>query len=245
LLVACWSVKGGVGTTVVTAALALQLAREHAAGAVLADLAGDAPAVLGLPEPSSPGLAGWLGAGEHVPADALARLEVEAAPGLALLPRGAGPLLPARAGVLAALLDSGPRVVVADCGRVDVASVAVGAATDRTSYPADPVAAIGAAPADEAAVAHVAVAAQAQLSLLVVRSCYLALQRVRAAVVRPTGVILVDEPGRVLTGADIEAAAKAPIVATVPLDPKVARVVDSGLLRGRLPRSLDTLRSAA
>jgi hypothetical protein len=244
LLVACWSVKGGVGTTVVTAALALQLAREHTAGAVLADLAGDSPAVLGLPEPSSPGLAGWLAAGEHVPADALARLEVEAAPGLALLPRGAGPLLAARAGVLAALLDSGPRVVVADCGRVDLASPAIEATADGMLYPTDSAAA-GAARADEAAAARVAVAAEAQRSLLVVRSCYLALQRVRAALVRPTGVILVEEPGRVLTSADIEAATEAPIVATVPLDPKVARVVDSGLLRGRLPRSLDPLRAAA
>jgi hypothetical protein len=245
LLVACWSVKGGVGTTVVTAALALQLAREHTAGAVLADLAGDSPAVLGLPEPSSPGLAGWLAAGEHVPADALARLEVEAAPGLALLPRGAGPLLAARAGVLAALLDSGPRVVVADCGRVDLGSPAIEAMADGMSYPTDSAAASGAARADEAALARVAVAAEAQRSLLVVRSCYLALQRVRAALVRPTGVILVEEPGRVLTSADIEAATEAPIVATVPLDPKVARVVDSGLLRGRLPRSLDPLRAAA
>jgi len=63
MLVACWSVKGGVGTTVVAASLALLLARRVGPGVVLADLAGDGPAVLGLPEPDSPGLAGWLAGG--------------------------------------------------------------------------------------------------------------------------------------------------------------------------------------
>ena len=66
MLLACWSVKGGSGTTVVAAALALLLAQRSPAGALLADLAGqeglggDGAAVLGLDEPSSPGLAGWL-----------------------------------------------------------------------------------------------------------------------------------------------------------------------------------------
>jgi hypothetical protein len=63
--------------------------------------------------------------------------------------------------------------------------------------------------------------------------------------VRATGVILVNEPGRVLTRHDVAAAAKAPIVAEVPLDPQVARLVDAGLLRGRFPRSLQPLRGAA
>ena len=49
MLIACWSAKGGAGTTVVTAALGLVLARRHPAGALLVDLAGDLPAALGLP----------------------------------------------------------------------------------------------------------------------------------------------------------------------------------------------------
>ena len=72
IFVACWSAKGGCGTTVVAVSLASLLAR--AGGALVADLAGDVPAVLGMPEPSGPGLADWLAAGESVPADALARL---------------------------------------------------------------------------------------------------------------------------------------------------------------------------
>jgi len=214
VLVACWSVKGGVGTTVVASALALQRSRTDAPGVVLADLAGDAPAVLGLPEPSTPGLAGWLAAGVDVPVDALARIEVDVAPGLQLLPRGDGPLTAARADVLAAVLDASPRTAVADCGRAD-----------------DP--------------AAMAVIARAQHSVLVIRPCYLGLRRARQHPLRPTGIVVVNEPGRVLSSSDVEATLEAPVVAVVEIDPHVARLVDAGLLSGRLPRSLQPLLAAA
>ena len=213
MLVVCWSPKGGVGTTVVATALAVQRAADGT-GALLADLAGDAPAVLGIPEPSSPGLAGWLAAGDDVPADGLARIEVDAAPGLGLLPRGGGPLDPARAGVLAALLERSPRATVVDCGRGD-----------------GPVAA--------------AVMARAHQSLLVTRPCFLALRRATRAPLRATGVVVVNEPGRALTEGDIAASLRLPVVATVEVDPAVARLVDAGLLTARMPRSLNPLRSAA
>lgn len=116
MLVACWSSKGGAGTTVVATAFALLLARRVEGGAVLADLAGDVPAVLGLAEPDDPGIAGWLAAGPEVPVDALARLEKPVSASLGLLSRGSGPLEPARAEVLAGLLATDPRPVVADCG---------------------------------------------------------------------------------------------------------------------------------
>lgn len=115
MLVACWSAKGGSGTTVVAASLSLLLSR-RGGSALVADLAGDLPAALGMAEPGGPGLAGWLGAGAEVPPDALARLEVHAEGGLSLLPRGEGPLSEERADVLAALLSADPRPVVADCG---------------------------------------------------------------------------------------------------------------------------------
>src|SRR5918993_2143833 len=61
MLFACWSSKGGAGTTVVAAALAVLLAERCPAGALIADLAGDVPAALGVAEADGPGLAGWLG----------------------------------------------------------------------------------------------------------------------------------------------------------------------------------------
>ncbi len=116
MLVACWSAKGGAGTTVVAATLALLHARLAPTGALLVDLAGDAPAVLGIDDPDSAGVAGWLAAGADVPPDALHRLEVPGADRLALLPRGEGALEPARADALTGLLAADDRPVIVDCG---------------------------------------------------------------------------------------------------------------------------------
>jgi hypothetical protein len=208
VLVACWSSKGGAGTTVVASGLAILLARRHPAGALLADLAGDAPAALGLPEADGPGIADWLHAGPGVPADALARLERSAGGGLSVLPRGEGPLAATeRAEVLAALLAADERPVVADCG-----TGPDGAA--RT------------------------LAAGATRSLLVTRACFLALRRAATIALQPSAVVLLTEPGRALSRADVERCVGSPVVAEVAIDPQVARAIDAGLLASRLPRSL-------
>jgi len=227
VLIACWSPKGGSGTTVVTCALALTVAARHPGvgpGVVLADLAGDVPAVLGMPAPPGPGLADWLAAGSDVPVDALARLEVEAASGVRLLPWvGPGPAAAVDAGadgagrgeVLATLLAADARAVVADCGHA------------RSG-------------------AGLALAAGANLSLLVLRPCYLALRRALEAPVRPSGVILVTEPGRAVTRHDVEDVLGVPVRAVVDNDAAVARAVDAGLLATRVPRGLQrALRTAA
>ncbi len=207
MLVACWSAKGGAGTSVVAAALAVLAGRRSPHGAVFADLAGDGPALLGVPEPDSPGLTGWLAAGDDVPADALGRIEVPVTSALTLLPRGRGGLDARRAGVLASVLASGVRPAVADCG---------GGLGD----------------------AVVALAREADASYLVTRPCYLALRRAHQAPLAPTGVVLVHEEGRALTRSDVEGAVGTPVVAEVPLDPRVANAVDAGLLVRSLPRSL-------
>ncbi|MGZ4695701.1 MAG: nucleotide-binding protein [Acidimicrobiales bacterium] len=211
----CWSVKGGSGTTVVAAALAVLLARRTDDGALLVDLAGDGPAALGVSEPDGPGLAGWFAAGRSVPADGLSRLEVPVGDGLALLPRGDGDLGPAeRAEVLAGVLGAEGRSVVVDAG--------VPGWGDGRPDPARAV-----------------LTAAATSSLLVTRPCYLSLRRVVAAPLRPTGVVLVVEPGRALGRDDVEQIVGVPVVAEVLVDSAVARAVDAGLLVGRLPRSLE------
>lgn len=80
-----------------------------------------------------------------------------------------------------------------------------------------------------------ALVAAAHESLLVTRACYLALTRAAELGASPTGIVLVEEPGRSLRSSDIEASIGAPIVATALLDPAIARAVDSGLLVSRLP----------
>lgn len=121
-MLVCWSVGGGVGTSVVAAGLAQASVRDGASS-LLVDLGGDQPALFGVPEPDGPGLAGWLQAGPEVPADALGRLEVDLAPDVAVLPRGRGHLAAAQAGVLADQLGDDRRAVVVDAGVVVGASV--------------------------------------------------------------------------------------------------------------------------
>jgi hypothetical protein len=86
----------------------------------------------------------------------------------------------------------------------------------------------------------------AEQSLLVTRPCFIAIRRAQHLQIRPTGIVLVDEPGRSLTSRDVEHALGVPVAAEVRLDPAVARAVDAGLLIARLPKSLIiSLRRAA
>jgi MinD-like ATPase involved in chromosome partitioning or flagellar assembly len=221
LLIACWSPKGGSGTTVVAATLGLLLAEELRGGAVVADLEGDVPIVLGIADPPSDrGLRQWLAASADVGVDAVRRLLVPAdAPGLSVLPAGAagaaGGAGDGRADDLVTALSGLGPPVVCDCGTLR----------------------------DDA---EVSVAAGATLSLCVVRPCYVALRRALRAPVRPSGVVLVTEPGRSLGRRDVESVLGAPVRAEIELDPLVARAVDAGLLATRLPRGLHrALRDAA
>jgi hypothetical protein len=213
VLIACWSTKGGVGTTVVATTIAILLAGARG-GALLVDLAGDVPLALGLGAlTEAPGVADWLAAAPDVPPDALVRLEASAGPRLSVIPRGDG-LLRAGPGAdaLAALLVDDPRPVVVDCGRTD-------------------------APAAGADVA-LTLAAGATRSLLVVRPCAMTLHRAQKASVQPSGLVLVDEPGRTFTPKDVEAAVGAPVLARVRTTDAVARTVDAGLLGDHVPRTL-------
>lgn len=231
MVVSCWSSKGGAGTTVAAVALTLTLGQvdEDAAargrgpggarvgrGALVVDASGDVATVLGLPEPTGPGLSDWLAAGADVPPDGLARVEIEVSPGISLLPRGEGELGHAeRAEVLAAILAAEPRHVVIDCGCLSGPLAGTGDARVRRLL-----------------------AASAGLSLLVTRPCYLALRRAVAAPIRPDGVIVVAEPGRSLRSEDVSAVLDAPVLTTLPWDSGIARAVDAGLLVSRMPKAL-------
>lgn len=233
MLIACWSVKGGVGTTVVAAALAISASRR---GPVLAvDLAGDLPGCLGVAEPAGPGVSEWLAAGPEVPPDALHRMQDPVFGDLSLLARGRGPQPAHRARTLVQILAAVGGTVVVDCGRLDDAH-ANGARLSED--------AMNESPAHDVPSVARAVAAEADRSLLVTRLCFLGLRRAARAPLRPTGVIVVREVGRALTVADAEATIGAPVVADLPVDPAVGRAVDAGLLTTRLPRPLANLMTA-
>lgn len=210
---AVWAVKGGVGTSVVAAGLALGAA----APVLLVDLAGDQPALFGVHlEADAPGVAPWTRAGDEVPPDALGRIEVEAAPGVALIPRGDGAMASARLGVLAALLRQDHRTVVVDCG---------------TLTPGDP---------------RLALATGARRSILVTRACPVAQARLTQLPTRPSGVVVVRDMGRALRWPEVAAAVVAPVVAELDVDPAVGAAVDAGLGARALPRTfLRALRAAS
>jgi hypothetical protein len=212
MLLALWSPKGGSGTSVLAAACALVLARGPAGSCRLADLAGDQAAIFGLASEPELGLAHWLDAGAEAPVEALERMAVEVAPGVALLPAGDAertlrPRAAAEAGAaLAVALRDLAVPVVADCG----------SATDPAAR---------------------AVVEVADAAVVVVRGCYLALRRaVRSPVLGcSAAAVLVDEPGRSLTRREIADVLGTPVVARVPVRDTVARAVDAGVLAARLP----------
>lgn len=214
MLLALWSPKGGSGTSVVAAAVSLVLARRGPAR--LVDLAGDQPAIFGLPpEPGRTeggGLTEWLARGPLSPTEALDAAERAVAPALTLLALTSVPdeMIPAESGAaLAAALRDGPPTVV-DAG------LAAGAPAARDLVEA------------------------ADASVVVVRGCYLALRRaVRCPLVgRAAGVVLVEEPGRALAAQDVADVLGRPVLARFPLRSSVSRAVDAGVLAGRLPGHL-------
>ena len=203
----------------VAAALATLLATEALATEALAVEAGGALLVdLGGDLPAALGLPEpAAGLTGWAEGDPLSGIEVEAGAGLRLVPRGTGQL---PAGI-------GPALAAALMGRCSVVDAGV----------------IG-GPAPDPVALDLALVATA--SLLVLRPCFLALRRAVAAPLRPSGVVLVDEPERVLGATDVEAALGVPVVTVVPWDPAVARRVDAGLLGSALPRGLArALRRAA
>ena len=245
MVLALWSPKGGVGTSVLAAAVALAVARDVAArdvaarearardvvareararhtvaGVRLADLTGDLPAVLGLGADPVLGLGDWLAVGPEAPGEALDRLVVEVAAGVGLLPLGTPPdAAPGEAGAaLAVVLRDGPCPAVVDCGTASTPAVR-------------------------------ALVETADVSVAVLRPCYLALRRaVHSPLLDTTlGVAVVEEEGRALGTKEVSEVLDRPVLARVPVRGDVARAVDAGVLTTRLPQALErpALRLAA
>ncbi|MCB0998966.1 MAG: hypothetical protein KDB40_06680 [Acidimicrobiales bacterium] len=213
----CWSAKGGSGATLVAASLAMVSARSGPT--VLVDLGGDLPALLGVDLPDGPGVGDWL-ASPHATPESLARLAVEVAPDLQLVPAGrlddGRPIEAVHAERLGHACSAGPVEVVVDAG-----------------------------PHARHHVLH----ACARQSLLVTRPEYLALRRAVRLPGNATGVVVVREPVHQYRTADIASIVGAPILADVHWDPAMARLADQGLLGRRFPtawmRAIERVRASA
>ena len=208
-----WSVKGGVGTSVVAAATAIRLASDDRE-ATLVDLTGDQPALLGMiagAEPSEPGIGDWMAAGDGVAADAIGRLLEDVAPGLRLLRQGTRPALDS-------LDDGRQRLVLALEVLARIGPVVVDAGLDPFELRSD--------------------LAARHRPVCVLRSCYLALTRAQRVSGPYDRVVLVEEPGRALRVRDVASAVGASNVERVAWDPRVARSVDAGTIVSMLPPPL-------
>jgi MinD-like ATPase involved in chromosome partitioning or flagellar assembly len=205
-MIVCWSVKGGSGTTVVASTLALVHAEKSPRGALIVDLAGDVPAVLGLAEPSGIGISEWFAQNENSSRIALQSIAIQATANLQLISRGSGQIVAnANFSELAASLATFDLPVVVDAG-------------------------CGVVPTE--------LLARASSSLLITRPCYLSLRRAAQLNVAPTGVVLINEPGRALGKRDVESVIGAPVIAEITFDATISRAVDAGLLASRLPGML-------
>jgi hypothetical protein len=210
VLVCFWSPKGGSGTSVVAAAAGLLIART--APARIADLTGDQPAVLGLGADPELGLHDWLRAGPQAPTDALDRVAIDVGRNLSLLGSGTP-------GLDDVLPEAGAALAVAldDDTRVTLCDAG------RLDHPA-----------------LIALAEVADINLVVVRGCYLALRRAvhHRALELASGAVLIDEHGRSLGTRDVEDVLGVPVMATIEARTSTARAVDAGVLPTRMPESL-------
>jgi hypothetical protein len=208
------SPKGGVGVSVVAAAMATGLSKDRPV--TLIDFCGDQLDIFGLDAVATSGVWDWLHATDDVGVEALSNLEVELRPGLTILPAGsrsrAQPVSPQRCRALVGAVQDG-RVVLGDLGVLDP----------------DPF-----SPAS-------LLAASSDRTTLVLRACYLALRRARHLPVVADDVVEVVEGGRALSTLDIEAVVGRAVTTRLAVDPRVARAIDAGLLPGRLPGPLRRL----
>lgn len=205
------AVKGGSGTTVVTALTALA----HRGSTLLVDLDDQLAAALGVEPNDRPGVADWLRS--DAPLDHLDDLVVEVDATTSLLMTQRSGANSARGSDLSIMsttrwmqLSSWCRTwatradgrVFVDCG--------------TRLVPAE-------------------FAAACEHRWLVTRACYLSLVEASRRTHGSTGVIVVREPGRTLTDRDIEASVGVPVLASLAWEPTVARSVDAGLVVSRKP----------
>ena len=204
------SPKGGTGTSVVAASLAI--VSSSSSPTLLVDLAGDQAAILGLPQPPI-GLSDWANGMTYREFDEIISLCHD---NLYLAPTGTFDFETLNANAWNNLLralslkhSEGHNIIV-DLGRADI-PLALRKIVD-TCY-------------------------------LVTRPCYLALRRAVDLETAFSGVIVVNEPDRVLTSRDVESVLKLKCVAEIPYTSEISRRVDSGLLKSRLPMALQSVLS--
>jgi hypothetical protein len=204
-VISCWSVKGGSGTSVVAAFLAIASAQVNPT--VLVDADGDQPPIFGLPSAST-GFREWWQSG--LGSDALIRLAANISSNLRLVPAGES-------------VADGDRVFAGISGVTTIADLGTIRSHDFRAQ----------------------IVEESTKSLLVVRPCYLAARRASLSSLRIDGLVVVEEQGRSLRAHDLADVLGAPVVAVLPWDLSLARVIDAGRLGNRVPRAAKVMEQLA
>lgn len=215
MITLCHAAKGGSGTTIVACLRAI----ESPGPVLLVDLEGDVPDMLGIAEPERPGVVDWLVS--RAPIAHLDDLLVDVTPDTLLLPAASADTRASiRATIATAPVERCDELIdwFDEWAHDSGGSIVVDAGTT---------------------VLPTTFLERCPHRWLITRACYLSLRRATRLPVAPTGIVVVEEPGRSLKSRDIEASIRAPIVTTIPWDIRIARSVDAGLLGGsRLPRAV-------
>ncbi len=218
-----WSLhgaKGGSGTSVLAASLALELAERepwsNLHGVILVDFDGDQPDILGIDAADRYGVVDWLTSPDPVEVSALEGLLIRVSPGMSLLPAGRSRL-------------------TNEVGSID--AVRIAELVTGLSAMATVVADLGVIGSDEMS-PRAMIGAASDRRTLIVRPCYLSLRRASQVPISFDSLVEVYEDGRALRTLDVEAVMSMAVCARIRVDPSVARAVDSGTLVSRRPRAV-------
>lgn len=216
MIIGFWSAKGGSGVSVFAAACAIVASRRSRV--TLVDCAGDQPRLFGVADPEL-GVRDWL-AIDTGSAESLARIAVEATPGITLLGAGTDTLSAdtLSADIRSADADAGARLATALRAHDGLVIIDLGRA--------------------EGPVLH-GLGRALDVLVLVMRPCYLAFNRALGhpltAISR--GVVLNDE-ARPLGARDLRPILGLPLLASFEPCPAAARAIDGGTLPFRVHESL-------
>ena len=212
MLISVWSPKGGSGTSVVAAVLAAAVAKSHP-DVRLVDLVGDQPAVCGVRLSARVGARELLESESELRDGSVDALTVDIHESFRLVPAGRSSL--------------------------QHSTNARGAAVARSLRYALPLYVIDAGCPEAPAVASLVRASD--VALMVMRPCFLGLQRASLRVdlvERSTGIVCISEPGRALGARDLASVLGRPVLCELEVDPDVARSVDAGVLLRREPHAV-------
>lgn len=221
MIITLHSMKGGSGVSTTAALTALAARRNIDQPVTLVDLCGDQHAIFG--RPPAAGIAEWAARG--LPPEDLDSALDDAASGVQLLGRGAGPLPPR--GRQAGEVVDGLLVWMATRGTVVVDAGNLHPGWDSAHGPGYDL--------------RCQLSAASDHTMVVVRRCYLAARRAPSMPHRASRMIVVDEGGDRMKPDEIGQFTGVPLAAAIPVEAATARAVDSGLIA---PLATDaTLRS--